>query len=317
MNKEKFSAWLNIHTKISDSLREDYIAILDTWDVWQLEDIALFNEAIQQIDCDTKLKQQASYFYRLFLKGYPKQLRGTYTLPILQPSGRTREYLQHPDLLKGRILYEHLIKNQMHRWLDVNILGHNGNTNGRVSANILYYFGIKADYRGLFKDCTLPELIELLHEAGEGYEDVVRLLQMYADYLTVAEAQIAISDEELEADRESQDIENGIIKEGSMKYYYGSRYERSITNRKKAIEIHGVSCIGCGFVFEDKYGEHGKNYIEIHHIQPLYTLGKPEVINPATDLVPLCANCHRMVHRRYDSVLSVQQLKEIIEENRI
>ncbi|PGQ44865.1 HNH endonuclease, partial [Bacillus thuringiensis] len=76
------------------------------------------------------------------------------------------------------------------------------------------------------------------------------------------------------------------------------KYERNIKNRKKAIEIHGLNCYACGFNFEEIYGERGKDFIEIHHIKPLSTLEEAIVIDPETDLVPLCANCHRMVHRR-------------------
>jgi 5-methylcytosine-specific restriction protein A len=35
-------------------------------------------------------------------------------------------------------------------------------------------------------------------------------------------------------------------------------------------------------------------------------------INPETDLIPVCANCHRMIHRRHDEVLSIEELKAII-----
>lgn len=38
-------------------------------------------------------------------------------------------------------------------------------------------------------------------------------------------------------------------------------------------------------------------------------------INPAEDLVPLCANCHRMAHRDKNNVLSVDKLKSMINLN--
>ena len=46
--------------------------------------------------------------------------------------------------------------------------------------------------------------------------------------------------------------------------------------------------------------------------KPLSTFKEVMEINPETDWVPLCANCHRMVHRRKDDVLSVDELKELI-----
>ena len=104
--------------------------------------------------------------------------------------------------------------------------------------------------------------------------------------------------------------------EGLIISYHSNRYERDPINRKRAIEIHGLSCFGCGFNFEVVYGEWGKDFIEIHHINPLSTFNGEEVlIDPSKDLVPLCSNCHRMVHRRHDEMLSIERLKRIIKRS--
>ena len=70
--------------------------------------------------------------------------------------------------------------------------------------------------------------------------------------------------------------------------------------------------MACGFDFEATYGEIGKNYIEVHHTKPLYSLEQETIVNPRTDLVCLCSNCHRMIHRKRDSILTLEELKEII-----
>lgn len=75
-----------------------------------------------------------------------------------------------------------------------------------------------------------------------------------------------------------------------------------------------MNCYACGFNFEKVYGERGKEFIEVHHIKPLSTLDEEIEVNPKTDLVPLCANCHRMIHRRKDEILSMDELKEIIDK---
>lgn len=113
-------------------------------------------------------------------------------------------------------------------------------------------------------------------------------------------------------DIEAEQAEEGHGIEGNVKYYFGKRYERDAKNRRLAIKKHGLNCYTCGFNFEEVYGERGKDFIEVHHIKPLSTLEEAVEINPDTDLVPLCANCHRMVHRRKDDVLSIEELKEII-----
>ncbi len=122
-----------------------------------------------------------------------------------------------------------------------------------------------------------------------------------------------ISQKTVDNDIESLRIEDGILsKEGKRKSYYGHRYERIGKNRKKALEIHGTICFGCGIDLEEKYGERGKGFIEVHHIKPLSHQKKEIVIDPEKDLIPLCPNCHRIVHRFPSDILSIDQLRNIV-----
>ena len=114
---------------------------------------------------------------------------------------------------------------------------------------------------------------------------------------------------------ETIEIENRV--EGKRKKIYTTKYERSYKNREKAIKIHGTRCMVCDFDFEEAYGELGKDFIEVHHTKPLYSLEEEIEINPEEDLVCLCSNCHRMIHRRRDKILTVEELKEIMEEHSI
>lgn len=100
--------------------------------------------------------------------------------------------------------------------------------------------------------------------------------------------------------------------EGRLKAYYTTLHERNPKNREAAIRIHGVDCKVCGMNFEKKYGELGKNYIEIHHKNPLYLTKENVPINVKTDLVPVCPNCHRMLHRYKNRMLTIEELKEIV-----
>ncbi|MBR3918614.1 MAG: HNH endonuclease [Clostridia bacterium] len=68
----------------------------------------------------------------------------------------------------------------------------------------------------------------------------------------------------------------------------------------------------CGFDFEKTYGDLGKDFIEVHHTKPLFSLEEEVKINPRTDLVCVCSNCHRMIHRKRDSIISIDELKKII-----
>jgi hypothetical protein len=73
---------------------------------------------------------------------------------------------------------------------------------------------------------------------------------------------------------------------------------------------HGrIFCENCNFDFEEKYGERGKGFTEVHHILSLAAL-LPNTITSLNDLMLLCANCHRMVHWK-QPMISVETLKEI------
>lgn len=97
--------------------------------------------------------------------------------------------------------------------------------------------------------------------------------------------------------------------EGARRNIIASRIERSPKNRAMAISLHGCICQVCGFDFEKVYGELGKGYIEVHHIHPLAGQEHAQTVNPKADLVCLCANCHRMVHRSRNNTLSIEELK--------
>jgi 5-methylcytosine-specific restriction protein A len=72
--------------------------------------------------------------------------------------------------------------------------------------------------------------------------------------------------------------------------------------------LHGVRCQACGFDFSEFYGVLGEGFIEIHHRTPVSRMGPDYVVVPSTDLVPLCANCHRMVHRE-DPPIPVEEIR--------
>jgi 5-methylcytosine-specific restriction protein A len=89
-------------------------------------------------------------------------------------------------------------------------------------------------------------------------------------------------------------------------------YERSPLNRRLAIEIHGLTCAACNFNFSSKYGQIGDGVVEIHHKIPVHLMNRVEVVDPRTDLVPLCSNCHTIVHKT-DPPISIEELKRLIE----
>lgn len=71
---------------------------------------------------------------------------------------------------------------------------------------------------------------------------------------------------------------------------------------------YGTKCTACNFDFGNMYGSHGEGFIEVHHLFPI-SKGKRKT--KVEDLRPVCANCHRMLHRGV-ALLSIEELKEII-----
>lgn len=92
-----------------------------------------------------------------------------------------------------------------------------------------------------------------------------------------------------------------------------NRYERSRKNRAACINIFGDSCQVCNVSFLKKYGNLGRGYIEVHHRTPVSLMGAEYALSPELDLIPVCSNCHRMMHREWPPI-PPERLREIVEE---
>jgi 5-methylcytosine-specific restriction protein A len=91
-----------------------------------------------------------------------------------------------------------------------------------------------------------------------------------------------------------------------------NRYERDPEARRACIAQRGTSCAACGFSFEVAYGEIGADFIDVHHTVPESQLGSTYQLDPLTDLVPLCANCHAMAHRGVNAARTEVELRQAI-----
>lgn len=109
-------------------------------------------------------------------------------------------------------------------------------------------------------------------------------------------------------DDDIQRVEDRIGEEStSMTYKEKKQYVehfqlegRNQSASKAAKRYHGLSCQACGFTYSDMYGELGEGYIEAHHIEPISELPIDHWVrnDPRRDFAVLCANCHRMIHRK-------------------
>ncbi len=119
--------------------------------------------------------------------------------------------------------------------------------------------------------------------------------------------------------------ENIMIQEGFRKTVESKLYKRSSKLREIAIEhfkYNGdILCKACKFSFNKFYGEIGEGYIEIHHIKPVFKYENDELdktIEAAlSNVVPVCSNCHRMIHRDSRNPLKIDFLIDRIKSNGI
>lgn len=100
--------------------------------------------------------------------------------------------------------------------------------------------------------------------------------------------------------------------EGKERTRIQTYYERNPKLRAQAIKIHGTKCIVCGFDFGKRYGPFGEGYIEIHHVTPHSSIKGEREIDPKKDLVPICSNCHRMIHKPKDTWLTIDDIQKMI-----
>jgi 5-methylcytosine-specific restriction enzyme A len=115
--------------------------------------------------------------------------------------------------------------------------------------------------------------------------------------------------------------EDESVSEGQVTEVAVQRRERSRRLRDIALEHFRapdgrIVCAACEFDFRQTYGQRGEDYIEIHHQKPIFTYEDEDIeqgIREALqNLVPLCSNCHRMVHRRRNDVWTLQELKHAL-----
>jgi 5-methylcytosine-specific restriction protein A len=115
------------------------------------------------------------------------------------------------------------------------------------------------------------------------------------------------------ADSETEETEGaGETVVERRRYRQHRKIERNPKAAKLAKKEHGYICQCCGFDFEAIFGPSGKEYIEAHHLKPLAELPEdvPVSQDPKTDFAVLCANCHRMIHRK-DAPKTVGELRQL------
>ena len=93
-------------------------------------------------------------------------------------------------------------------------------------------------------------------------------------------------------------------------------YERDPKLREECLRIHGTSCKICGFNAAKIYGNEFAGRIHVHHINPLGEVKEKHMVNPKTDLIPVCPNCHMILHSKNDGVYSPEEVKNMLNKDK-
>lgn len=194
---------------------------------------------------------------------------------------------------------------------DLEYIYYNGKLHGRSTRNEYRLTGLI----GFLKkhDAVVGDILHIERDDELFWLSIERLSHGYYD----AENLSTLAEEDVKDGWSIAHIDQGQLgdhdfdEEGGFALVLSRRYERSRLNRKVAIELHGRKCSVCRFSFDETYGPLSDGYVEIHHLVPVSKMQVPKTLDPRVDLVPLCANCHRMVHRAWPP-LSPEELRRVI-----
>lgn len=107
-----------------------------------------------------------------------------------------------------------------------------------------------------------------------------------------------------------------IYSEGKTRIIRVNSYERNKLARQECIEHFGLNCQVCDFNFQQKFGTLGQNFIHVHHIIDISVIGEEYSVDPKNDLIPVCPNCHAMLHKKKPAY-TISELKKIIKNHPI
>ena len=112
---------------------------------------------------------------------------------------------------------------------------------------------------------------------------------------------------------------SNVFREGGCRTVTINAYERDPEARAACLRHYGTCvCQICGFDFATVYGSIGLEFIHVHHLRPVAVIGHSGgyIIDPAIDLLPVCPNCHAMLHTRKPEPLTPGEMKQIMSQTK-
>jgi len=168
----------------------------------------------------------------------------------------------------------------------------------------------------LFKNINLSGIIqgnvcklENVSNIGNIAEMQLNIWQKFAEYFISSERQSMETTSEIIEELKITNPEISVA-EGKLRlidHIVKERNHKIVREKKQqAINSKTLNCEVCTFSFQKVYQT---NYIECHHLSPISIGGVRET--KLEDLALVCANCHRMLHTKFDGCfLSIEELRE-------
>ncbi|MGH1286535.1 HNH endonuclease [Bacillus toyonensis] len=116
----------------------------------------------------------------------PNESKQISIIKRLEPKKRSREFDSYEEGVRDKAIYEHLFNSRTHRWLDENIIGLNPDeSRGYQAMGILHFIGLKDKHKGIFKNLSIGEAINLLEQRDDDFSVVIQSLRRYEQRDTV------------------------------------------------------------------------------------------------------------------------------------
>lgn len=184
-----------------------------------------------------------------------------------------------------------------------------------------------ADFKGIYaetdhnyydrisKQIPLNQEMKAANEAAElRYSSHLKLYSMFLEskeYKQLFKRRIAGANEKpaLPSSTPSKSREREMT-EGEKKHVEYELAHRNPALRQACLDKYGYQCQCCGMDFASLYGEElGGNFIEVHHLKMISTFDEGRPDDYVENLVPLCSNCHSMIHHGKQGPLTLGELR--------
>lgn len=139
-----------------------------------------------------------------------------------------------------------------------------------------------------------------------------------ADYPKTAAAGTAVTVEDVSILAQGalpEEISEVAYREGQGVKIAVNRYERDPSARSACLEHFGRVCQICGVDLAAVYGAIAAGLVHVHHLRPLASVEGEYEVRPTKDLIPVCPNCHAVVHR-HDPPLMPEEVRKMMVQAR-